>query len=176
MPITGPISLKKLQTEFGGSGRLSEYVRGGSLVPDAPANSNVSANAVGLHLSSFLNAAKTASALTLAYVPTQAYSSTTTNTASGTYASAIYTFTANGGSGNYSYAFSLLTGNNNAAIQTTSNTVYLTVQFTGMLPGSTRTGSGVIRCVVTDTTTNQTTSIDLPLVIDIERLDAGGGL
>lgn len=54
--VTAPVSMSKIKTVFGGTGRMSEYYRGGPLVPNIPANSAISTTASGLRLSQFLNA------------------------------------------------------------------------------------------------------------------------
>ena len=43
LQTSGPISLQDIQTEFGGSTpvSLNQYYRGGGLVPDIAANSNI---------------------------------------------------------------------------------------------------------------------------------------
>jgi len=52
---TPPLALSDLVTEFGtdGSTALSDYVRGGALVPDTAPNAAVSATSAGLQLSQF---------------------------------------------------------------------------------------------------------------------------
>lgn len=57
LPASGTISLNDLQNEFGGSNpiAISEYYRGGGLVPDIPANSSVPASGQ-ISLSNFYNA------------------------------------------------------------------------------------------------------------------------
>lgn len=54
--ITEPVSLSKIREKFGGTGPLSDYRRGGGLVPDIPANANISTTAAGLSIAQFLGA------------------------------------------------------------------------------------------------------------------------
>ncbi len=54
--ITAPVSLSKIREKFGGTGPLSDYRRGGGLVPDIPANANISTTAAGLSIAQFLGA------------------------------------------------------------------------------------------------------------------------
>ncbi len=58
MPVGNPPTLAAVMAEFGGSGRLTDYVRGGPLVPDIPANAAISTTAAGLKLSQFAGAQK----------------------------------------------------------------------------------------------------------------------
>ena len=57
MPLqtSGAISLSNIQSEFGGSNpiSISEYVRGGSLVPDTPANSAIPTSLSNISFSDF---------------------------------------------------------------------------------------------------------------------------
>lgn len=55
MPITSPVSLSKIVSEFGGPGNLAAYVRGGSYVPNISAFNAISATTSGLAISQFLN-------------------------------------------------------------------------------------------------------------------------
>jgi len=57
MVITAPVSLSKIKSVFGGGNKLSEYVRGGSIVPIG-AKSTISTNVNGLAISQFLGASK----------------------------------------------------------------------------------------------------------------------
>jgi hypothetical protein len=43
IPGSGPIKISEIATEFGDTtpNSMSEYYRGGSLVPDAPANASI---------------------------------------------------------------------------------------------------------------------------------------
>lgn len=56
MAVTAPASLTKIHAEFGGSGPLSDYIRGGAYVPDIPANSGISTTTAGLNINSFVGA------------------------------------------------------------------------------------------------------------------------
>jgi hypothetical protein len=56
MAVTAPVSLTKIKTEFSGPNEFSAYVRGGTYVPDIPANSAISTTTTGLEMSQFLNA------------------------------------------------------------------------------------------------------------------------
>ena len=52
LQLSGPISIQDLITECGGTGKLSEYYRGGGLVPDRAENINVPTSGV-IRLSNF---------------------------------------------------------------------------------------------------------------------------
>lgn len=56
MPVTAPVSLSKIKTEFSGPNNFKSYVRGGSYVPNITANSAIATTESGLSMSSFLNA------------------------------------------------------------------------------------------------------------------------
>lgn len=56
MPVTAPISLTKIKTEFSGPNNLAAYVRGGTYVPNITANNAISTTVNGLGMSQFLNA------------------------------------------------------------------------------------------------------------------------
>lgn len=57
LPTSGPISIQDIVNEFGGSGThsLSEYYRGGTYVPNTPANSNIPTSG-SISLSNFYGA------------------------------------------------------------------------------------------------------------------------
>lgn len=57
MPVTAPISLTKVKSEFNGPNNLAVYVRGGAYVPNSETNSAISTTTAGLALSQFLGAA-----------------------------------------------------------------------------------------------------------------------
>jgi len=59
LPTSGPISLRDLQAEFGGSNpiRISEYYKGGSRVPDISTNINIPTSGT-ISLKEFLGGSK----------------------------------------------------------------------------------------------------------------------
>jgi len=59
MPLGTNPSFKQVRDFFGGTANLSAYVRGGSIVPNIPANSAISTTVAGLKLSQFSGADKT---------------------------------------------------------------------------------------------------------------------
>lgn len=58
MPVTAPISLTKIKTEFTGPDNFGAYIRGGTYVPNVSANNSISTTVNGLAMSTFLNATK----------------------------------------------------------------------------------------------------------------------
>lgn len=67
MPVTAPVSLTKIKTEFNGPDNFSAYVRGGTYVPNISVNNSISTVASGLSASSFLNAESNQLVLSLGY-------------------------------------------------------------------------------------------------------------
>lgn len=64
LPSSGPLNLSQLQTEFGGTSpiSLSEYLRGGSFVPDTPnsgTNQSIPATASNVSVSKYFSTSKT---------------------------------------------------------------------------------------------------------------------
>lgn len=51
--VTAPVSMSKIKAVFGGTGRMSEYYRGGPRVPNIAANNAISTTAAGLRMSQF---------------------------------------------------------------------------------------------------------------------------
>lgn len=67
MPVTTPIGLQKIKTEFSGPNTFSSYIRSGTYVPNIAANSAVSTTVSGLAMSQFLGATGKGTLLTPGY-------------------------------------------------------------------------------------------------------------
>lgn len=74
MPLGTNPRFSEVRTFFGGPANLAAYVRGGSYVPNIPANSAISTTVSGLRLSQFSGADKVA-AVSLTLPPSLGYSS-----------------------------------------------------------------------------------------------------
>jgi hypothetical protein len=73
MPITAPVSLTKIKTEFSGPNNLAAYTRGGTYVPNISANSAISTVPTGLAISQFLGATNLAVSLPSNWGPFDTY-------------------------------------------------------------------------------------------------------
>lgn len=60
MPVTAPIGLQKIKTEFSGPNDFNNslYTRGGGLIPNNSNNANIPTTTSGMAMSQFLNASK----------------------------------------------------------------------------------------------------------------------
>ena len=74
MAVTSPVSLSKIKTEFKGGNLFSQYVRGGSYVPNTTTNSKIPTAKAGMKFSQFAGAAAAVPVtLTAASSPRSAY-------------------------------------------------------------------------------------------------------
>ena len=110
MAVSGAPRLAELIATFGGDGRFTNYRRGGGLVPDIPANGNISPYADGLRLASFAGATNSAPlAIGVSWTSRNFYGEGTQIT--GTVAGSI-TVSASGGSGVYGISATALSVSN----------------------------------------------------------------
>lgn len=152
MAVTKPVSLSKIVAEFGGPGNLAAYVRGGSWVPNSPANAAISTTVAGLSLSQFEGASKS--------TPLSGFMSTITGLIanpndpqppSSMTVSAGGSVTVTGGSGNYTYNWSILSGRASISGSATGRNVTISALVRNWI-----TDFGEIRCVVSDGTSSIT--------------------
>lgn len=150
LPVSGPISWEMIRAEFGGGYpiQISQYYRGGGLVPDVAANANVPASgAIGAQ--HFYGAAKA--------TPFQASLSPRTlvahwpNSTSGTLRGG-FSIVCSGGTGNYSVVSRAATGGANITVSGLSGTVSATGRNTVI--------TGQFTVVVTDGVTQITLTGD----------------
>ena len=86
LQLSGTITLAQIQTEFGGSNpiSLSEYDRGGGLVPNTAANANIPTSGI-IRLSNFYGGSNTVSVTTVYQTSRGTNTSRSTTTAYSTF-------------------------------------------------------------------------------------------
>ncbi len=140
--VSNSPSLSEIQSVFGGSGTLREYVRGGSRVPNISQNNAISTNPDSLSILQFAGATDSGATALSVTISGQTY----VEDLSPQYiTSAVVTATATGGSGTKTYAWTHVSG---TQFQVTGeNTASLTTNIAGR---ATMTFTGTYRCTVTD--------------------------
>ena len=156
-PATPPISMADVRAEFGGTvgvTKLSDYVRGGSFVPNITGNSGVP-TAVPITLSQLCNASKAPSA---SASPT---SVSGTGVAPATVTSGSTTCTASGGFAGYTYSWTFVSGTALTVNTATSASTTFSHHFV-----TTGTVTAVYKCVITDSKGNTASSNNVSVSLD----------
>lgn len=143
MAVTSPVSLTKVRTEFGGTNRMSAYVRGGAYVPNISANSGIPTVAAGMRLSQFLGATQEVG-FNVSVSPGYFH---VPNQPNGVNLTQGFTANITGGVGPFTYAWSW--DSNALGLPTILNPTSKTASFSATASNRTYDGSMVV--VVTDT-------------------------
>lgn len=144
MPVTSPVQLTKIKTEFQGGNNFSGYVRNGSYVPTNGTTGSISTTVAGLAMSQFLNAQKSSPpSISPSPNPASGY------TQGGQFnmpCGRVVNLNPSGGNGSYTYnvAYVSNTGGSspNCTTNTTSNTATLWLTLSAP-PGSSASGTVV---------------------------------
>lgn len=160
LPTSPPISLNQIKTEFGatGSRALTAFYRGGSFVPNTPANSNVPTSG-SISLLNFLGATAY-TPLTASVLPSVVTG--TIPTIPGTAFSQPSTATGHGGTGSYTYLWQYVSGD--TTIMPDNSPSSSTQVWSKLISVASPEGSAVWRCRVSDgTSTAYTPGVSITL-------------
>jgi hypothetical protein len=143
LPGSGAMSIAMLQAEFStGANSLSQYYRGGGIVPNTGTNVNVPTSGT-ISLSNFYNAAAS-TPLSATLSPSYSFK---TRATTGILSTGTITCNPTGGNGTYTYSWSVLS--NNAGGGLTNGTTNQTNNFNTGSFAVPNTRQTVLRCTVT---------------------------
>ena len=153
-PASPPITMTDVINEFGGTGELGAYLRGGSYVPNITGNSGVP-TALPIEMAQLCNASK---------APTASASPSSvsgTGVAPATVTSGSTTCTASGGFAPFTYSWTFVSGTALTVNTPTSASTTFSHHFI-----TTGTVNAVYKCVATDANGNTASSNNVSVSLD----------